>query len=363
MIKGIYFDGETSDKKEVSLFYTENGRVGIQGVSSESIAFKMLKISPRIGNTARYIEFPNGSQFETEDNDAVDEMLKTFSTKRYHGLAHRLESAKHFILLTVVIVVLFAWGFIQYGVPYLSRELATMLPEEASEYMGKGILEAMDKQWFTESQLSAQKQNDLRQMFNELKDDLGKPNIKLEFRNSETIGANAFALPNGIVVFTDQIINLSGDNNEIMSIMLHEIGHLEHRHSLRAAIQKFSLAMFVMVVTGDVSASSSIITAIPVMLVEAGYSQDMEIEADTFALEYMRANQIDPNYFAIIMEKLEASHTEQFRKCNGDDKSIQECLELAIERKREQSEKNVGVSSYLSTHPATQERIQRFKSN
>lgn len=362
-IQGVYFDGASSDKRSASLYYTDDGRVGLQG-QREAIAFDMLTISPRIGNSPRYIEFPNGAQFETTDNDAIDELVKRFSRKAFQGGVHKLESARKFVLATVLVVVLFAWFFVQYGVPYFSREVASMLPDEASQYLGQGVLDAMDETWFEPSDLPAQRQQELQQVFNELLTRLNKNNIRLLFRSSEAVGANAFALPDGTVVFTDALINLSSDNREIASVMLHEIGHLHHRHSLRATIQRFSLAMFVMVVSGDVSTSSSIITAIPVMLVESGYSQDMETEADTYALDYMRHNAIDPEYFARIMEKLQASHSKHFKSCEADaNKSLQECLDLAIEENRQSQESGGGVSSYLSTHPATEERIRRFRGN
>ena len=70
--------------------------------------------------------------------------------------------------------------------------------------------------------------------------------------------------------------------------MAHEVGHVIHRHGLRTLIQKSSLAVLLVLVTGDVSTSSSIITALPAILIEAGYSQTMEREADTYALEYLQ---------------------------------------------------------------------------
>lgn len=364
MIKGYYYDGKTSDKKEVFLYVNESDKICIKGIDHAPIPFEQIKVSSRIGNTARYIEFPSGEQFETDDNDAIDEIVKRLSENKFHGLAHALESSKRFIIVAVVFVVLFSWGFIQYGVPYFSKEIAEMLPDDASQYLGQGILEAMDESWFKKSELTDVKKDELTKEFQFLLAQLGYDNIKLEFRKSPVIGANAFALPNGTVVFTDELIELSNNNNEIVSIMLHELGHLEHKHSLRATIQKFSLAMFVMVITGDVSTSSSIVTSIPVLLVEAGYSQDMETEADTYALNSMRKLDINPIYFAKIMQKLEASHSEIFAECRQNSKSsLNDCLESAVKRNREQDAKEKSVMHYFSTHPVTQERIERFRAH
>jgi len=368
MIDGLYFDGSSSDKQAAALYYSADGRVGLQGVGQAAIAFDMLKISSRIGDTPRYIEFPNGAQFETHDNDGVDTLVAKFSRRRFQGGIHKLENARRFVLATVLLVVLFAWAFVQYGVPYFSREIASRLPTGASEYLGQGVLDAMDEGWFSPSQLPAQRQQQLQAEFQRIlaslrSDQLHTDHLHLVFRKSEKIGANAFALPDGTIVFTDELINLTPDNQEVAAVMLHEIGHLQYRHSLRATIQRFSLAMFVMVVSGDVSTSSSIITAIPVMLVESGYSQDMETEADGFALHYMQQHNMDPEYFARIMEKLQASHSDHFKACEQDDsKTLQQCIELAVRENRQSEQSGDGVTSFLSTHPATAERIKRFRS-
>ena len=366
MIKGSYFNGETSEKKDVSLYYKNDGLIGFNEISVDEIQFHLIKVSSRIGNTPRYINFPDGSQFETDDNIAIDEMVKKLANDPLHGLAHKLESAKAFVLFTVLAVILFGWLFIQYGVPALSKQIAELLPDEASQYMGQGVLEAMDKTWFAESQLDEKKQNELRVLFNDLLKNIeGSQNYKLKFRLGGKIKANAFALPDGTIVFTDELVNLAENNLEITAIMLHEIGHLKNRHSIRATIQQFSLAMFVMVVTGDVSTSSSVITAIPVMLVESGFSQGMETEADTYSLEYMRSHKIDPNYFAVMMEKLAASYTPEYITCmekaNKHVNKIQ-CITEAVKlNKKEESNADKSTTDYFSTHPASKERIERFR--
>ena len=370
MIKGSYFNGETSDKKDVSLYYTDNGFVGFHDLDVDETHFNEIKVSSRIGNTPRYINFPDGSQFESNDNVAIDKMLKNLSNDPLHGFAHKFESTKSFILFAVIGVILFGWLFIQYGIPAMSRQIADLLPEEASQYMGQGVLDAMDKGIFSESKLTEKRQNELTTLFNSLLKNIeGSKNYRLKFRLGGKIKANAFALPDGTIVFTDELINLAENDLEIASIMLHEIGHLKNHHSLRATIQQFSLAMFVMVITGDVSTSSSIITAIPVMLVESGFSQGMEIEADSYSLEYMQKHKVDPAYFAIMMEKLEASYMPEYSICmeaitgdaNKTAKQIK-CITDAVKlNKVENNKDNKSAMDYFSTHPSSKERIDRFR--
>ena len=134
------------------------------------------------------------------------------------------------------------------------------------------------------------------------------------FRQS-SIGANALALPDGTIILTDELYVLAESNDEIHAVLLHEIGHIHHRHSLRKLIEAFSMSFLVMTVTGDVSAGSSVIASAPAFIIQASYSQHMELEADDFSLAFMQANGIAPENFAKILTKLEISHTYAYQKC------------------------------------------------
>ena len=366
MIKGIYYNGKTSEKKDALLYCKHNGLIGFADIDTIETPFNSVEISSRIGNTPRYLNFPDGSQFETNDNDAIDEIVNTFSTSVFKGVIHKLESAKPFVLFTVISVIVFGWLFIQYGIPFVSKQIADRLPEEASQYMGQGVLDIMDEQWFSETTLSKKKQTELQRLFNDLKTNIdGSHYYKLIFRNGGSIGANAFTLPDGTIVFTDELINLTDNNLDIAAIMLHEIGHLKNRHSLRATIQQSGLAIFIIAITGDVSTSSSIITAIPFMLVKSGFSQDMETEADSYALNYMQKYNIDPEHFANMMEKLQASFSDEYHSCLKESKKPDaaiQCINLAVKQnKLNDKEQSKELLDYFSTHPGAKERINRFR--
>lgn len=363
MIKGTYYNGKTSYSSGAQLTYDDAGYVQLKGITVSPLQISELTISSRIGNTPRYIRFPDGGQFETADNDAVDEMLQSTSIGGNGFTIYKLESAKRFVAATVVVVVLFAWVFVQYGIPFFAEQVAYAMPQEAASHLGDGVLENMDKHLFKKSTLSGKKQKSLHRLFSRLASRIDNTDhLKIVFRDGGPLGANAFALPDGTIVMTDQLAKLTKSNNEIGSVMLHEIGHVQKRHSLRLAAQSFGLAMFVMVITGDVSTSSSIISAIPVVLVESGYSQDMEWEADGYALDYMLRHGIDPVHFANMMQKLEDSHREvlAYNKAEKQKKKNSEC-KPSSKKNDTQLPGDESFSDYFSSHPATKKRIDRFR--
>jgi Zn-dependent protease with chaperone function len=112
---------------------------------------------------------------------------------------------------------------------------------------------------------------------------------QLEFRRGGKIGPNAFALPSGIIVITDELVKLAKRDEEIDAVLAHEVGHVRGRHALRILLQNAGVAALAFAVLGDVGSVSSLVAAVPVMLVQAKHSRDFEREADAYAREWLRA--------------------------------------------------------------------------
>ncbi len=133
-------------------------------------------------------------------------------------------------------------------------------------------------------------------------------------------------------MITDELVLLAKHDNELMAVLAHEIGHVVNRHALRRLLQDSTTALIIASITGDVTSVTALSATLPTMLIEAKYSRDFEREADQFALRQLRENDIEPRYFADILLRLQAQHPDA-----GD------------------------VFGYLSSHPATQERVKSFR--
>jgi Zn-dependent protease with chaperone function len=155
--------------------------------------------------------------------------------------------------------------------------------------------------------------------------------LELVFRRGA--GPNAFALPDGTVVVTDELVELAKNDNEIMSVLAHEIGHVHHRHGLRMALESSTVLLLISTYFGDVTQLTTLSAALPGVYAQAHYSRDLETEADTFALDYLEKSGIPKKHFADIMRSL--------KKFTGPDPKH-------------------GLQ-YLSSHPPTDERIRRFE--
>jgi len=155
-----------------------------------------------------------------------------------------------------------------------------------------------------------------------------------------------------VIVFTDEMIKLAETPEQLLAILGHEIGHIAHRHALRRVIQDSTLATLAVLITGDISSASSLVVILPSLLIDLSYSREFEREADQFALNYMVRHQLQPQHFANIMQALERSHSA--RAGTKEDAH-------ASDHGHDSDEGVVGrVTPYFSTHPATQNRIERF---
>ncbi|THV16901.1 M48 family metallopeptidase [Rhizobium rhizophilum] len=285
-------------------------------------------ISARVGRIPRRIAFADGSLFETEDNDAVDLWLKKQGKS---GFVHELERFHPRLIALVVAIFLFAGLIYRYAVPALVEVAVVVTPPAVTQWMASGTLLSLDQAIFDESKLPDARQTEIQQAFSEVAtlSSRGVDGYNLNFRLGGVIGPNAFALPDGTLVITDELIELAdGDMDMIIGVLAHEIGHVEEEHSLRQLYRAAGMAGLIMLIAGDVGAAGEDILTNGAALMSLSHSRDAENEADRISVELMAKAGRDPRaigrFFARLEEKL------------GLD----------------------GESSFLSTHPGTAERRQ-----
>jgi Zn-dependent protease with chaperone function len=204
--------------------------------------------------------------------------------------------------------------------------------------VGGDALSALDRFVFAPSQLPRERQLALRRLLADMSAGIpGAEKLRLELRQGRRAGANAFALPSGIIVMTDELVALAKDDAEIEAVLAHEIGHQRQRHLLRQFLQDSATALVLAAAIGDVTSLTSLAAAAPTLLLRAKFSRDFEREADDFALDDLARRGIPAQKFADILQRME-------------------------ERRPHRKDSKEG-SDYLSTHPSTRERILRMQGN
>lgn len=334
-IPGRYFDGVSSRLYRVQ-FNVEEQVAVLTGDAERRYPLSDLRISERTKHAARRVTFPDGDYLEIDDRAAFDHMLLHMghSDSFVVRAQQSWRTALGFTLLTCVILVL---GYL-YGLPFAAKYIARSLPPRAEMAIGEGALNFLDQHVFAPSTLPADQQKIIRERFAKLipaspvatQAGMSSENstpIEIVFRHSK-IGPNAFALPSRQIVLTDEIVNLLNNNDELMGVLAHELGHLNEHHLMRRLIQSSAVGIGATALFGDVS---GLVAGIPPLLLDLKYSRDVESDADDYAVATLKFNHIAVENFARAIEKLA------------------------------QSTKNYEPNPYLSTHPVNSERIARIR--
>jgi Zn-dependent protease with chaperone function len=159
--------------------------------------------------------------------------------------------------------------------------------------------------------------------------------FKVLFRKSDLLGANAFALPTGTIIVTHQQVALAKDDDEIAAVLAHEAGHVVRRHGVRQLLQDSVVSLSVTWYIGDIS---SLVALAPTALLQANYSRELEREADRYAAETLRLNNVSLEAMARMLVRLDESRDSA-----------------------EAGGSKEGMLDYLSTHPVTRERLEEFR--
>ncbi|WP_293267904.1 M48 family metallopeptidase [Neptunomonas sp.] len=300
-----------------------------------------INVSDRLGNVERKLTLRDGSLFATQDNNAID---KLFKSKKANQYIHTIESHMGWVAVALVVTLLTSFAFFKWGVPWASTKIAHALPHKTNELIATHTFDFLDGYIFDESQITPQRKEEIRNHFNENVaplDDSGLAiNYRIHFRqwsSGDTEIPNALALPSGDIILTDSFVKLSENQHEIDSVLLHEMGHIVHRHTLQRVVESTFITTVIMLVTGDGNSITDMGTGLGSILVSSNYSRGHESEADAYAFKHMLSANIDPQHFSNIISRITAPLGKTELHANEDTDS--------------------GLTSYFSSHPVTKERV------
>ncbi|WP_298432862.1 M48 family metallopeptidase [Geobacter sp.] len=339
--RGTYYDGKSSTQRRVTLALSgERLLVTGEGVERSDI-LGVLAVSPRLGTVRRSVRFPDGALCELSDDQFLDELLRRQGRGRIAAGLHRWERSIPRALAALALTVALVWCFVTFAIPALARRVAFAVPAATERSLGRESLGMLDRVVFSPTKLPAARRQELAALFSRMTRDLPwAGGYRLEFRSSPQLGANALALPSGIIVVTDRLVEIAGSDDELAAVLAHEMGHVRHRHALRHLLQNSATGLVMAALTGDITSVTSLSAGLPTALVDAKFSRDFETEADDAAVAYLKSRGIPLRRFADILSRLQAEHDRREGNGGGGEKG--------------------SLSDYFSTHPVTRERIARF---
>jgi Zn-dependent protease with chaperone function len=330
-IPANYFDGRQARPHPVTLTI-QDGVALVSGDGLERRApIEALEISPALGRTDRIVRFPDGGFCEISDHHAFNRLLAEAGVGQ-SGVA-AWEGSRRWIAASIVAFIVIVILTYRYGIPVMARLVAERMPAVAVDTLDRHVLQVLDRTVFEPSQVPIEGQARIREQFAAL-DLPGRARgqrYDVVLRTSKTFGANAIALPSGTIVLTDELVALAQDDRELVAVLAHEAGHVDYRHGLRHMLQASAVALLIAWYVGDVS---SLAATAPTALLEANYSRGFERDADDYAVRALTRSGIPLRHMADILERLESSHRRPGQ---------------------------ISTPDYLSSHPATEERLQRLR--
>lgn len=287
---GVFYDGHTATAYTARMVYDRGlGLLHIdhpQGRTSAPLA--QCQITPPLGSMARAIALPNGERFETSDHAAMARLDGLTKQNRTEVLVDRVERRWRLVFLCFLGLIGSCAAAYVWGIPFAARHIAYALPQPVLDKVSEQVLQLMFySAGLTESKLTEEQRRPIQAAFEDMtKKQGGGYSWKLQFKDAEEIGPNAFALPSGDVVVTDQLVKLSKNDREVIAVLAHEVTHVTQRHGMRMVIQNSGLVILLAGLMGDIASITSLGATLPTVLAQSNYSRKFEIEADAGAAHY-----------------------------------------------------------------------------
>lgn len=318
-------DDQNTQYKQCLVISTLSGQVLFEGSPAD------VKVEDKLGKLPRQICIADVGLLVLEANDALDDWLDGSNAS---GLVAKLENNLATVLLSALLVPLCLFGLFKYALPNAAIVFAEHVPDGAVELASKQTIYVLEKSIFDPSELEQDTQDQFQTYWMEIahKLPLEHPVKPINFRAS-FIGPNALALPDGSVFITDDLFELFDNDFELLAaVMLHEVGHVEYRHSMRMIAESLAVTVALSYIFGDVSGIFELLGGVSSSVLHNQFTQQNEWEADNFAIDNLQAVGLPLDAFSKAMEK--------FAELTGEEMTGQE---------------------YLQSHPLTSQRIENAR--
>ncbi|WP_036169166.1 M48 family metallopeptidase [Massilia sp. 9096] len=339
-----YFDGHSARLHPASL--SVHGallRIATAG-AERSVALETVRLGEPFANAPLVLRLQDGASCEVAPGPQRQALLDALGYRKSRVVRwqERWPAALAALVLLIALLALLYFK----GIPAATERVAAALPPAVEVKLGQAALAGLEARGLIQaSRLSEQRIAEVQALLPQALPAHPRMPIRLLVRNAPQLGANAFALPNGAIVLTDAMVRLvqTRDNqllargkDELLAVIGHEVGHIEHRHTSRVMASSSLSAALSAALFGDFSAVAA---GLPAVLSQMQYSRAMELDADDYAVAVLRRNGIGPAPLGWALSALEhqdpgAASAPRWLK---------------------------NTMGYLSTHPATRERIARLR--
>jgi Zn-dependent protease with chaperone function len=321
-----YFDGSTTRIRVVHISAAGANLLICGDGVDRCIPFADVRVDERLGRAARRLRLGDGSFCEVRDLDTLDQLLASMG--HVDGRIDRLQRRHQAVLAAAVACLAIAFAAYEWILPWAAAVGARHMPPGIARKLSDQAMTVLDGGILKPSGIGEERRRELSARFHALRlPQGGTAGSELLFRASPQLGANAFTLPDGRIILLDELVSSLGDDQQILAVLAHELGHAHGAHGMQQLLQGSAVGALLSLYLGDIS---QLLAAAPAAVLNARYSQELEREADDYGAALLLRNGLSPALLADALASLAKSHPASAK------------------------------AGYLSSHPATAERIRHL---
>ena len=257
------------------------------GTPLASAAPSAIRREARLGSLPSTVVFPSGWRFRSHDHGGIDALIGPAGTDRLH----RWEAYRPRLILVVGLVLVAAFAVWRWGLGALVAVAVAVTPDALPSAIDEGQIAVVDRTFADPSTLSRTEKSRVSQVFGRLKTVAPAPRFgeyTLLFRDMPKVGPNAFALPGGTIIVTDQLVSDFPEADVIAGVLGHEIAHVSEAHGLKQVYRSLGTYLLVAVIVGDVGPVLNDLLLEGGLLLSLSYSREHEREADRIGMDSRR---------------------------------------------------------------------------
>lgn len=332
---GHYLDGQSARRQLAKIRLTQTGlQIDIENGTTISWPYNEIRQTQGF-YTGEQIRLERGEETpETlliSDTDFLTDLhrLSPDWSNRFHNPATRKIRLKLTVLAAIgaigVSIILYLWG-----IPALAALLTPYVPVSWEEQLGKGVIAQLAPPEIQCTEPTRKEKID--QILTTLTDTLPSHPYSFQVYITNKRMLNAFAAPGGYIVIFRGVLDETNTPEELAGVLAHEVQHVLQRHTTRTLLQHASTGLLLAALTGDVGGAMAFGLESARTVEILRHSRRNEEEADREGMRMLVAAGIDPegmvSFFELVKRK--GMESPDFMK-------------------------------YLSTHPSTDDRIERLK--
>jgi len=119
---------------------------------------------------------------------------------------------------------------------------------------------------------------------------------------------NAFSLPGGYVFIHDGLIKKAATDDELASVIAHEVAHITARHAVKRYEGQLGLQIAQLASLAARQGEAARGLNVGMRAAQLAYARQEELEADRLGVKYLNAAGFDPKATLAFLEKLQELH-------------------------------------------------------